>query len=58
MDRINTKILQITIKVIGEKILHVTNNSLQKETFPSSRKKSTVVLIDKKVNTIKVTNLD
>ena len=48
IDGITTKILKLAWEVIGNRILHVINTSLEKGVVPGKWKKSTIVPVEKK----------
>ena len=52
VDGINMKILKSSFQSIGDRYLQLINNSLNTGTFPQNWKKSTVIPIEKKCNTI------
>lgn len=52
-DGINTEILKLCFEIIGNRFLQVINNSLEHGTFPKKWKRSLVIPIEKKTNTIK-----
>jgi hypothetical protein len=51
VDGINTKILKLTFETIGDRFLHVINTSLETGKFPNKWKTTTVIPIEKKINT-------
>lgn len=53
VDGINVKVLKLAFEVIGDKFLQVINSSLENGSFPAQWKLSTVIPIEKVINTNK-----
>lgn len=52
VDGITTQMIKLSFEAVGDRFLHVVNNSLEKGEFPKNWKKSMVIPIEKINNTI------